>query len=233
MAKHSVLLASDNRLFRAALAPGLENDALTVTATVNFTSELTTALMTMARKPDLIVIDSPLDLEHEIAVLTDINRKFPEIGLLVLVDHVDEVHMARVIRTGVRSFLPKNISLATLRLLLQLTALGENLFTAPIQLPTQRRMASNSLAGRDRGQLSVALSERELEILDCLGAGFSNKAIAGELGVAEATVKVHIKSVMRKINVKNRTQAAVWVMNNRSRKIVNGKPPSPYAKLVE
>jgi two-component system nitrate/nitrite response regulator NarL len=117
--------------------------------------------------------------------------------------------------------------------LLQLTALGENLFTVPLHLPTSQAAASNTLASRDKGYLSVLLSERELEILDCLGAGFSNKAIAGELGVAEATVKVHIKSVMRKINVKNRTQAAVWVINNRLLKAVNGKPPLPYVKPVD
>jgi two-component system nitrate/nitrite response regulator NarL len=232
MAKHSVLFASDSRLFRAALASGIENDALTVVATVDFTSELIMALTTMDRKPDLVVIDSPLDLEHEIAVLTDINRAFPEIGVLVLADRVDGPHMSRVLRTGARGFLPKSISLSTLRLLLQLTALGENLFTAPL-LPTNRAVASKTVASHDQGYLSAPLSERELEILDCLGTGFSNKAIAEELGVAEATVKVHIKSVMRKINVKNRTQAAVWIINNRLLKAVNGKPPLPFVKLVD
>jgi len=233
MAKYSVLLASDNRLFRAALAPGLENDILTVSATVGFTSELTVALATMDRKPDLIVIDSPFDIEHEIAVLTDIHRAFPEIGVLVLADRVDSLHMTRVQRAGASSFLPKSISLATLRLLLQLTALGENLFTASLQLSTNPPVGAKASGNRDKGHLSVPLSERELEILDCLWAGHSNKAIAGVLGVAEATVKVHIKSVMRKINVQNRTQAAVWAISNRPLKAANGKPPPPYVKLVD
>ena len=60
----------------------------------------------------------------------------------------------------------------------------------------------------------MAPSEREWEILNCLAAGGSNKAIARELGIAETTVKVHVKSVLRKLRLSNRTQAAVWVHHN-------------------
>jgi two-component system nitrate/nitrite response regulator NarL len=216
MTKYSLILASDNRLFRATLSLGLESDFLTVAAAVNFTSELTPLLMTIGQQPDLIIVDSPLDLDHEITVLTEISRKFPQIGIVVLVDQADDAHMGRVLTAGVRGFLPKNISLATLHLSLQLIALGENLFTTPAQLSGARRAPAEApAASLDRGKLPVLLSEREVEILDCLGAGSSNKVIARELGVAEATVKVHIKSVLRKINVKNRTQAAVWAMSNR------------------
>jgi two-component system nitrate/nitrite response regulator NarL len=57
-------------------------------------------------------------------------------------------------------------------------------------------------------------SPRETEILQYLTAGYSNKTIARQLGVAEATVKVHLKGLLRRIRVANRTQAAVWAMNN-------------------
>ncbi len=60
----------------------------------------------------------------------------------------------------------------------------------------------------------MAPSEREWEILHCLASGGSNKAIARELGIAETTVKVHVKSLLRKLRLSNRTQAAVWVHHN-------------------
>jgi two-component system nitrate/nitrite response regulator NarL len=60
----------------------------------------------------------------------------------------------------------------------------------------------------------VPLSPREKEILSYLVAGYSNKLIARELGITEATVKVHLKSVQRKIRVENRTQAAIWALSN-------------------
>ena len=58
------------------------------------------------------------------------------------------------------------------------------------------------------------LSPREQEILQALVTGASNKLIAIKLGITEATVKVHLKTLLRKIDVNNRTQAAIWAMNN-------------------
>jgi two-component system, NarL family, nitrate/nitrite response regulator NarL len=58
------------------------------------------------------------------------------------------------------------------------------------------------------------LSPREQEILQSLVTGASNKLIAIKLGITEATVKVHLKTLLRKIDVNNRTQAAIWAMNN-------------------
>jgi two-component system nitrate/nitrite response regulator NarL len=58
------------------------------------------------------------------------------------------------------------------------------------------------------------LSPREQEILLALVTGASNKLIAIKLGITEATVKVHLKTLLRKIDVNNRTQAAIWAMNN-------------------
>jgi len=61
---------------------------------------------------------------------------------------------------------------------------------------------------------SHRLSEREAHILHCLTQGASNKLIARELGVAEATVKVHVKSILRKVKAANRTQAAIWAQEH-------------------
>jgi two-component system nitrate/nitrite response regulator NarL len=58
------------------------------------------------------------------------------------------------------------------------------------------------------------LSPREQDILQALVSGSSNKVIAFKLGITEATVKVHLKTLLRKIDVNNRTQAAIWAMNN-------------------
>ena len=60
----------------------------------------------------------------------------------------------------------------------------------------------------------MACRRREREILQHLVMGASNKLIANRLGITEATVKVHLKTLLRKIDVNNRTQAAIWAMNN-------------------
>jgi two-component system nitrate/nitrite response regulator NarL len=68
----------------------------------------------------------------------------------------------------------------------------------------------------DPAMLLNKLSDREAQILRCLTQGASNKVIARELGVAEATVKVHIKAILRKVKASNRTQAAMWATGHLS-----------------
>jgi two-component system nitrate/nitrite response regulator NarL len=65
-------------------------------------------------------------------------------------------------------------------------------------------------------RLAQQLSPREVSIVHCLIEGDSNKCIARKIKIAEATVKVHIKAILRKIRVQNRTQAAIWGLNHRS-----------------
>jgi DNA-binding CsgD family transcriptional regulator len=76
------------------------------------------------------------------------------------------------------------------------------------------------------------LSERERQILGCLARGDSNKLIARELRIADATVKVHVKALLRKLRVTNRTQAAVFAIHNRERparaREATEDPDEPY-----
>ena len=80
------------------------------------------------------------------------------------------------------------------------------------------RQLAQSLARQsipsDRGQDAVSLSPREREIVRRLIRGEPNKIIGHELHITEATVKVHLKAILRKISVQNRTQAAIWAVNN-------------------
>ncbi|KQX20052.1 hypothetical protein ASD39_09170 [Sphingomonas sp. Root50] len=76
-------------------------------------------------------------------------------------------------------------------------------------------MRENSLHRAEGATLACALlSDREVEVLRELGKGCANKTIARRLGISEATVKVHVKATLRKLQVANRTQAAIWAMQN-------------------
>ena len=76
------------------------------------------------------------------------------------------------------------------------------------------------------------LSPREKSILLCIIEGDSNKCIARKMDITEATVKVHVKAILRKIRVQNRTQAAIWGLNNGTRKhIENGDPTLPVSGI--
>jgi two-component system nitrate/nitrite response regulator NarL len=104
-----------------------------------------------------------------------------------------------------------NISKEVLTHSLRLILLGETVF--PSQLATA--WATGQLrqnASSDVGKALEVLTQREAEILGCLTEGSPNKMIARQLGITEATVKIHVKSLIRKIGVQNRTQAALWAI---------------------
>jgi len=94
---------------------------------------------------------------------------------------------------------------------LHLICSGERVIPRDLALGRKPQVPSSGTEPRPGG---VQLSPREKEMLSHLTAGDSNKAIARQLGITEATVKVHLKSVLRKIRVENRTQAAIWALAN-------------------
>ena len=215
MIKCRVILVGNNGLFREGLTLMLESDNLTVMRTNNSASELLPLLTTSDEQPDLIIWDRPTILEQDVARWADIHREFPKIGIVVLTEEKDAEGVNRALAAGVRGILPKCISAGALSLSLRLIALGENLATVPFSLA--RAWQETTLATPrpfDTSRLAVSLSPREAEILRRLGEGSQNKVIARELDLAEATVKVHVKTLLRKINVSNRTQAAVWGKNH-------------------
>jgi two-component system nitrate/nitrite response regulator NarL len=210
MIKCRVILVGENRLLLEGLSLMLESDALTVVRTTNAASELLPLLTAIDEQPNLIIWDSSANLEQDVTRWAEIRREFPEIGIIALTDEIDAAHVDQALAAGVRGLLPKCISTGALSLSLQLIALAENLAIVPLTLarswqetPAARRPISAS-------RLPISLSSREAEVLQRLGEGSPNKVIARDLDLAEATVKVHVKTLLRKINVSNRTQAAVW-----------------------
>lgn len=109
---------------------------------------------------------------------------------------------------------------------LRLICAGERVF--PDILAIRQNRPTPPTADEPQGR-AVRLSPREREVLVELVEGRSNKAIARTLGMSEATVKVHLKNVLRKIRVDNRTQAAMWAISNLSEFAALRRNPSPSA----
>lgn len=89
------------------------------------------------------------------------------------------------------------------------------------------------MLSRAKDTIAPQLSPREQSILQCLIEGNSNKGIARKINIAEATVKVHVKAILRKIRVQNRTQAAIWGMNNGSPRPANDSFSPSTAKVTK
>ena len=163
--------------------------------------------------PRLVLIDLPGDCERPGDFVRAFRSLLPESHLVVLTTRLDFATLAHAFAAGVDGYLLKDISCEALLKSLSLVALGEKVYPTSLAdlfaggLPATERCHTERSATRH-------LSGRERQVLNRLAVGESNKGIANSLAIAEATVKVHLKSILRKIDAANRTQAAIWAVNN-------------------
>ena len=139
----------------------------------------------------------------------------PDARTVFVVPQLDVALMSDCFAAGAFGFLLESISLDALGESLRLVSSGEKVF--PSQLALLFPMLASRLASpqtHDSVSTASQLSHRELEVFRSLSGGHSNKVIARDLKIAEATVKVHVKRIMRKANVINRTQAVMWGVAN-------------------
>ena len=173
---------------------------------------------------DLIVLISGTD---QAALLAEVRRAKEENARarIVVISDVDTSEVvSQLLIAGADGYLLRTISLEALLASLDVVMLG-----GTVVLPTSRSafaIESTDCARLDKGGVEAEipkldaepeykkLSDREMEILLCLTKGESNKQIARKFEITEATVKVHLKAILRKIRVSNRTQAAVWAHRN-------------------
>lgn len=223
MHSRTIAIRDQNQLFREGLRSLLGHSQFTV-FTVATLDDLAGQL-DPDQKPALIIYGLDRDDEFP-AELKRHHSGIPDDAKLVLLANTPTPGLLRAAaEAGVHAVLSRNISGEVLQRALEFVLLGQRLFPAPqttvsvgsqigIEPPPTSLRAAPTYERSRLVERNVQLSEREAQILGCLVEGASNKQIARDLGITEATVKVHIKGLLRKLRVSNRTQAAVWGLHN-------------------
>jgi len=158
---------------------------------------------------DLILIDAP-DTATVVQAVTALRKAAPNARVVHLAAALDAERIMGALEAGADGIVSKDRSPEAVAQSLRLVAIGEKVLPQDVAEMLVRRPGPAPADLRSpRG-----LSAREAQILGGLLRGHSNKMIANELSITEATVKVHLKSLLRKIGCSNRTQAAIWAMNN-------------------
>jgi len=211
MSEINTLLIGRNRLFLEGLKSLLRGSSFGVTGEVSCVGDLDDS--DDGDTPELILIELRGEVADLVQDLQQLQDALPEVPVVVLTDEREPRTLAACLNAGAAAFLLKDISLEALIHSLRLAMLGQKV------MPTELAVALiNGAAGVQavdgKGIESYGLSDRELEILRCLVNGDANKVIANRLEITEATVKVHMKSLLRKIKAGNRTQAAIWALNH-------------------
>ena len=162
----------------------------------------------------IVILDFSSDgSDSELQILKQMRAANEDIKLIVLTNEMSVLLLARALNAGADGFLLKSMSSEALVACLRLVDLGEKVF--PTKLATMITSGQiDPTVAEVRASSMKGLSEREREVMRCLVHGKSNKMIAHQLGITAATVKVHLKAVLRKLNVSNRTQAAIWAVKN-------------------
>jgi DNA-binding NarL/FixJ family response regulator len=200
-----ILIVDDHALFREGLAYVL--DELEQNMSIFNAIDYDTAMQALLDNPDLdlVLLDLELPGKDGFSVLKVFRQTHPTIPVIILSASNRMSDVQRVLDAGAVGFIPKNTTSKLMFSAVRIILAGGIYF--PQSMMKKRQALMNN-------ETEVLLTPRQKEVLDQLVLGSSNKNIAGVLGITEATAKMHITSILKKLGVKNRTQAAMAVNNS-------------------
>ena len=199
-----VLIADDHAVVRQGLRTYLElQDDVEVVAEAGDGEAAVAAAERLA--PDVVLLDLAMPRLDGVAALRILRERVPDARVLVLTSFGEDDRLFAALRSGAAGFLLKTTEPAELIRAIRTAHAGEASLSPAVVTRVVEELASG---GRPRA-LDV-LTPRELEVLRLIAHGRSNKRIALELGVAEKTVKTHVGHVLAKLDLSDRTQAALY-----------------------
>jgi len=168
--------------------------------------------------PDIVLLDLSLPPPGGIETTQRIKREVPSIGIIALAVAEDEDQLFDAIKAGAAAFVVKDIGPDDLVTVIRRVRAGEYLindkvFSRPsVAGRVLKEFRELAVYGQEAAPIFAPLSPREVEILDNIARGMTNKQVAYALTISEQTVKNHMSSILRKLSVNDRTQAVVYAM---------------------
>ena len=207
--KTKVMIADDHSLIREGIKQLLEFDG-----SIEVIAEASNGVDCLEKlentTPDVLLLDINMPEKNGLEVLDEVKKKNYEVKVLILTVHNELEYLLKAIDIGVNGYILKDSESAELKKAIQSVLSGENYIQASL-IPA----LNNRLANRDIDKDKIdSLTSRELEVLIQVANGMFNKEIATSLNISERTVKNHISNIFKKIDVSDRTQAAVFAIKN-------------------
>ena len=200
-----ILLIDDHTLFRTGLAELLERRGLQVVGTTGDGGEGVELANEVC--PDIVLLDLRMPKGDGVGVLHELKRTTAGVPVVMLTTSAEERDLIRCLRAGAQGYLLKDMEPDRLIDSLH-EAMAGTTVVAPAMTAVLARLAQGDTVP-PTGSRFAALTPREIEILGHVAAGQGNKAIARDLGITDGTVKLHVRSIMKKLYLKSRVEAAV------------------------
>jgi DNA-binding NarL/FixJ family response regulator len=216
--KITVLIVDDHPIIREGLRKLLEMEQDIVVIAEAGTGQQALEIVRESQ-PDIVLLDINLPNMNGLQVASQLKADRNRTGVVLLTAYDDEEQILHAMRAGASAYCPKDIETDRLLEVIRQVARGNYVIGGKVYNERGAQDWLNekveALAGPyvvDNGEHFVPLSPREMEILRCVTRGLSNKEIAQELGISHQTVKNHMTSILDKLNVEDRTQAAVYAL---------------------
>jgi len=205
-----VLIVDDHKVVRQGLRFLLEQeDGIEV---IGECAEGTSAIQAVrALDPTVVLLDLFMPGPNGIDVLTQIKQDRPATEVLMLTSSADEEHLLAAVRAGALAYLSKTAGVDQVVESVRAAARGESVLEPRLAARLVREIRETATRRRPLDQLTP----REVEVITVLARGRSNREIARALSIGEETVKAHVSSILAKLHLADRTQAAIFGLQQR------------------
>lgn len=209
MEKIKIMIADDHPIIREGLKQLLELDGnIEVIAEANNGEEC--LKMPQKISPDVLLLDINMPKINGIEVMENIKKQKIQTKVLILTVHNEVEYLLKAVEVGIDGYILKDSDSDELKKAIEVVFSG-NTYIQPSLIPALNKGKKEYTIDENKIR---SLTKRELEVLKLIANGCSNRKISEELSISERTVKNHISHIFKKIDVEDRTQAAVFVMRN-------------------
>lgn len=208
MSKIRVMIAEDDSLLRKTLGELLQIDSELALVSAVPSGEQAVAEAHVL-KPDVVLMDIEMPLMNGIDATREIRAKLPQIQVVILTKFGDDEKVFAAIKAGAVGYLLKDAGLDEIRRAVRAAHNGEGVLSPVLVTKLMGEFNRLTQVAAKNRELFAELSRREVEVLELLATGMKNAAIADRLCLSEKTVKTHVGSILRKLHVNDRTEAAL------------------------
>ncbi len=204
-----IMLVDDHALIRQGLGKilGLDPELEIVTEAADGAAAVASVRQ---HQPDVVLMDINMPVMNGLEATRIIKQEYPEIGVIALTIHDDEEYVFELVNIGVSGYVLKDVEAETLIDAVKQVAAGKSIIHPDI---TAKLLDEFKRLHRNETDIPK-LTSREKEVLQSIVKGLSNKAIGEQLYISEKTVKNHITNILRKLDLHDRTQAAIFAVKN-------------------
>jgi DNA-binding NarL/FixJ family response regulator len=213
----TVIIAEDQKLLRESFKNIIENNSdIKVIACATNGKEAYD--LCKQYKPNVVLMDLSMPICNGVEATKLIKSKFPSVKVLILTASNDTADVTDAIRNGADGYILKDISTEELIISIRSASLGLGVITKDILNPIMLNIGKENINYENKSVniagINVSLSEREIKIAAMIVDGKDNKEIGASLFIAEGTVKNIITEIISKLQLKDRTQLAVYAVKN-------------------